>query len=95
MSADGPADAKPATRIAENWPRAIELPAGQHRLCGCRNSHRWPACDGQRPDCPTAAQTLTLPRSRFLWLCQCGLSRRLPFCDGDGHIEAARRAGSR
>ena len=71
------------------YPQAVQLSAGQHEICACRQSAQWPHCDGQRACCKEQALTLNLSEPKFLWLCQCGLSLTLPYCDGDGHIRFA------
>lgn len=76
--------AEPVARAA--YPKALQLPAGSHQLCGCLGSDAWPVCDGGREDCATRRHTLELKKPRFVWMCQCGTSGELPFCDGRGHL---------
>ena len=76
--------------LAETWPypKALQLAAGRHQLCGCRGSPQWPQCSGELADCARLCTTLELAKPRFFWLCQCGTSKQLPYCDGEGHLQS-------
>jgi len=90
MDDQSPCDAEhTAPRIQKDWPQAIQLAAGNHQLCTCRNSANWPHCDHSQPDRCAQAHTMTLAKARFVWMCQCGNSAEHPFCDGEGHISTA------
>lgn len=73
----------------QNWPQALQLPAGEHRLCGCWQSPTWPHCPGKEAHCADRCHSIALNKARFVWICQCRQSQTLPFCDGEGHIAGA------
>ena len=77
------------------YPKALQLAAGTHQLCGCRGSPQWPQCGGELADCAKLCTTLELAKPRFLWLCQCGRSTDLPYCDGEGHLQCEGAGGDR
>ncbi|MBF0155769.1 MAG: CDGSH iron-sulfur domain-containing protein [Magnetococcales bacterium] len=63
----------------------IELEAGSHRICGCRESLSPPLCDESGGGlCRRLGVVLELGERRTVALCQCALSRKMPLCDG-GH----------
>lgn len=72
--------------LIKAYPKALQLPAGSHVLCGCFKSQCWPQCDQTHRCCAEQGYKLELAKPRFVWVCQCGASSELPFCDGEAHI---------
>lgn len=68
--------------IAQKFPYALELEAGDYWWCACGRSAKQPFCDGSHKGSEFEPIKFTLTEKTKVWLCGCKRSGDKPFCDG-------------
>lgn len=68
--------------IAQKWPYAVELEAGDYWWCACGKSANQPFCDGSHKGGAFTPTKFTLQEKGKVWLCGCKHTANQPFCDG-------------
>jgi len=69
-------------KIADYFPKVLDLDAGTYYWCACGHSAKQPFCDGSHAGTEFSPVKLELEEPKRVALCMCKLSGRKPICDG-------------
>jgi CDGSH-type Zn-finger protein len=69
-------------KIADFYPKMLELNAGTYSWCACGRSASQPFCDGSHTGTEFRPVPFELEEPKKVAMCMCKLSGRKPFCDG-------------
>ena len=69
-------------KIAEKFPKLVNLEPGTYFWCACGKSSNQPFCDGSHKGSEFTPKALEIKEKQEVWLCQCKHSKNKPYCDG-------------
>ena len=66
----------------QSGPFVAECGPGKYAHCQCKQSARYPFCDGTHRDTDAKPVKVVLDEARTVAWCACSRSSNMPFCDG-------------
>ena len=69
-------------KIADKFPKVLEMEPGEYYWCACGKSSKQPFCDGSHKGTEFIPKLVKIEEKKKVYWCMCKHTKNPPFCDG-------------